>query len=207
MKKSILFTICFVLLHVFTNAQDSIRKRTKEYYVSLAGINPVNMQLKFKKQIGKKTFFKIGLVNLSLTETNTNPVNTTTFKSSTLSYSGGLELGMEFRQSLSKRFDFFHGPNIGGSYNYSEYKLLDPSVPGDKQRDITTVYRGSVIYAFGVLFKVTDNFLVAGEINPTIYVSESHYKDGLNPQNNSLNTNNGFSFGTSLGIVSLVFRP
>lgn len=207
MKKLIILFVSTILLSTSAYSQDSLKKRIKEYYVSLAGINPVNLQIKYKKQIGKKTFFRIGLVNLSISDNTTNPSSTTQFKSNTSSYSAGLELGIEFRQSLSKRFDFFHGPNIGASYSNSVYTLLDPSVPGDKQKDITTLYRGSVIYAFGILFKVSDNFLVAGEINPSINVSESHFKDGLNPQANSINISNGFSFGNNFGIISLVFRP
>ena len=99
--------------------QDTLKKKTKEYYLSIADFSPLNIHIKYKKQIGKKTFFKIGLINMSGAFSNQQPNNSTSFPTKTSNLSGGLQIGIEFRKQLTDKFTFFHGPNINYVYSVS----------------------------------------------------------------------------------------
>lgn len=63
MKKPII--LIFVCIYSITYyGQDTIKNRMKEFYLTLANLSPFNLQVKYKQQISKTTFFKLGIVNL-----------------------------------------------------------------------------------------------------------------------------------------------
>lgn len=206
MKKGLLLLILFIFANT-VYSQDSLKTRKNEYYISLAGIGPVNIHLKYKRQLSKITFLKIGLVNLSGLQTKSSPTQVGFYGSTNTTYSGGLEIGIEFRKSLSKRFTFFNGPNISATYMNNQVKSLDPSLTTTQQTTTNTSIKSCFLYTFGLLFNASDNILLAVEINPSIYQEDQSYKNGLSPNLNSSYSNMGFAFTNGIGSISLVFKP
>ncbi|MDX2172426.1 MAG: hypothetical protein SFY56_04855 [Bacteroidota bacterium] len=186
--------------------QDSVKTRIKEYYLTLADFSPVTLQLKYKRQIGKKTYIKIGLVNLSAYSNEQQLENPNFFPTYNSGFSGGLELGIEFRKQLTKKFSVFHGPNLSFSYLQNMSKTLNPAIPTSQQKSISESYRGSIPYSLGILFNLNSNILVSAEINPNINYNYQTYKNGQNPQANNISQNINIGFDNRIVLLSIVYR-
>jgi hypothetical protein len=200
--------ILFVLLTNILCGQDTTRTkaRTKEYYLTFADFSPFTIHLKYKKQISQKTFFKLGLINLSGSYNEYGQNNPLTSPVGHTNYSGGLQIGLEFRKVLSNKFTLFHGPNINYTYQKSIFRNIDPTIPASQQRDILETHTGSVPYSLGLLFNLSANILVSAEINPSInYVTNTAQK-GQNPLANTYSNSIGFSLDNRYGLISLVYR-
>lgn len=128
MKKLII--LLFISTYsVLSYGQDSVKTRNNEFYLTIANFSPVNVHLKYKRQIGNKTYFNVALVNLSASSNTVEWQTSTSFPISKLSYSAGIEFGIEFRKQLTKRFSLFHGPNLSLTYRERILKEGDPSLP------------------------------------------------------------------------------
>ncbi len=62
-------TLAFILLNLIfithdTKAQDSIPIHAKEFYLSFSDFSPLNVSLRYKKQISEKRYLKLGLLSL-----------------------------------------------------------------------------------------------------------------------------------------------
>lgn len=206
MKKQI---ICFVVALLgcasLVLAQDSTKTKIKEYYLTFAGLSPLNIQLQFKKQITKKTFFKLSLVNLSYDYSDVGSPNQ--YPVERTYYSGGLQLGFEFRKTLTKKFSLYHGPNLKAIYDLGITRNFDPKIPQKQQKNTTQTIQGAIPYTLGLLFNITDNILIASEINPSIRYDYSWYTDGQNSYRNFGTNRLNFGFDNRFASISLVYRP
>jgi hypothetical protein len=144
--KKLIILLLISTYSVSSFGQDSINT-INEFYLTIANFSPVNVHLKYKRQIGNKTFFKVGLVNLSASSNNQQYKNSSNFWTSTLSYSAGIELGIEFRKQLTKRFSLFHGPNLSCTYREKILRVVNPSLSISKQKDIIQSYSGAHLYS------------------------------------------------------------
>ena len=198
--------ICFAFFaFASVSAQDTLAGLRQEFYISLTDFSPLSINLKYKKQTRPKTYFKIGLVSLSANVYNyNNNLNGTTFPVGNENYSGGLEVGIEFRRSLTKKLSFFHGPALRGIYQYSLNKNYNPSIPQYQQKNKTDMLTGAIPYTFGLLFQVHNNFYGAIEINPA--VSVSYQTNENNAGQKGYNVSGGFMFDNRYALLSLVYR-
>ncbi len=203
-KLIILFIICVFSLSSF--GQDSVNTRIKEYYLTLADFSPVTLQLKYKRQIAERTYLKLGLVNLSGNTSEQTSQDPNRFGSASYYYSGGLELGIEFRKKLTKQFLLFHGPNLSFSYQKNVIQTFNPAIPTNKQKNIWETYRFSIPYSFGILFNLNSNILIAAELNPNINYNQQIYKDGQNPYLGSVSENIGAGLDNRIVLLSIVYK-
>lgn len=204
MKKVLLVLTCFFIISNGI-AQDTLFQMRREFYLSIDNFSPLSLSLKYKKQIRQKTYFKIGLVSLSASANDFGPGQyTNAFPVKSQRYSGGLEIGIEFRKVLSKKLSFFHGPSLRGIYQYQSQRILDPSIPPSKQKNEMGIFNAVLPYSLGLLFQVTGNFYVSSEINPAIYYSTNQNVAGINQ--NGYNYNFGFELDNRSVIFSLVYR-
>lgn len=208
MKKQIIFFVVALLGCASTVlAQDSTKTKIKEYYLTFAGLSPLNIQLQFKKQIAKRTFFKLSLVNLSYNESYSGSSNPNQFTVNTATYSGGLQVGIEFRKTLNKNFALYHGPNLKAAYYLGISKYLDPSVSNEKQKNTTQTFQSAIPYTLGILFNITPNILISSEINPSVMYNYNWYTDGQNSTKNFGSGNFNIGFDNRFAAISLVYRP
>lgn len=208
MKKQIVYFL--ILLSCISKsiiAQDSTKTKIKEYYLTFASFSPFNIQLQFKKQVAKKTFFKLSLVNLSYNESHFSGSNSGQISTSSITYSGGLQLGLEFRKHLTKKFSLYHGPNLRATYDLSISRNYNPMIPQQQQKNTTQTLQGAIPYTLGLLFNITDHILIASEINPSIRYDYSWYTDGQNSDKNFGTNRINIGFDNRFATISLVYRP
>lgn len=201
MKKIVIGFIVVVCLYsnsVF--AQDSIRSPYKEIWVS-TNFSPLHFDLTYKKQTGERTFFKLGLVNLSANLSGSSASTPTNFPVNTMSYSGGLEVGIEWRKPLAKRLTFFNGPSVMGFYQYNSVVNNNPALPN--RRNYTQLYSIAVPYSLGFLVSVYRNFLAAVEIDPAIAVN---YNINMNNGRRIYGYNTNFVLDNRSALISLLYR-
>lgn len=192
MKTSHLLSVLFSLCLLFTaSAQDSTSiKKIKEFHLAFSGFSNLSVQIKYKAQIKRKTFFKIGLINLSYSE---NSSNNPTVPTKSRQYSGGVGIGLEFRSNLYKQFAFYHGPNVQAIYTGNE---VTQSPSGSKFYNSSTTIM--IPYTLGLLFNIKGPFYFSAEINPGItYMTQNNFNG-----NTSFNVGLGNQFGT----LSLAYR-
>ena len=203
-KLIILLFICSLSSSLF--AQDTLKSRIKEYYLTFADFSPLNLQLKYKRQISKNTFFKIGFINLSANGKSEKTNISTVFPTAYFEYSAGLEIGIEFRKHLNKRFSFYHGPNLSFSYNKNVTKVYNPLIPSYQQKNTSQIYKGSIPYSLGILFNLNTNILVSAELNVSINYSYADNKFGGNSQASSVAQYYNIGFDNRLVLLSIVYR-
>mgnify|MGYP000966847993 FL=1 len=196
-----LFVSCFISI-----AQDSTKTKTKEYYLTFADFSLLNLQLKYKRQISKSSFIKLGLINLSANIKSDRANNSAIFPTSQSEYSAGLEFGIEFRKQINKKFSLYHGPSLGFSYNRNVSKTLNPLIPSNQQKNTTQIYKGSIPYTLGILFNLNSNILVSAELNPSINYNYIDFKYGGNSIFNTATQNYNIGFNNKLVLLSIVYR-
>lgn len=203
-KLIILLFICIYSLSSF--GQDTVKTRIKEYYLTFADFSPVTLQLKYKRQIAKKTYFKIGLVSLGYSENSQVMQNPNLTPSFNRYYSAGLELGLEFRKHLTKKFSLFHGPNLSFIYNENISIRQDPLISPYDLKTTMQTYRFSIPYSLGILFNLNSNILVAAEINPNISFNHQVYNNNYTPNSNVISENLSAGVDNRLVLLSIVYR-
>lgn len=199
--KRILFTLLTVTIF-FTLpalAQDSIRSPYREIYLSTT-FTPFRFDVKFKKQLRPKTFLKIGLVNLSANMNGNDNNVSPGFPIRSVSYSGGLEAGIEFRRGLNKRLTFFNGPSLRVLYQYASTVNTNPQ-PGQNFRSESAAL--AIPYTLGILYEASRNILVAFEVNPTIQLNTQVSRNG---SNRIYGYNAGFQLDSRGVLLSAVYR-
>lgn len=204
-----LIYIIFIFLSLCFNSfaqEDSTKTKTKEYYLTFSNFSPLSIQLQFKKQLSKKSYFRLSLVNLSYNETFSGSADPNLFPTNQTNYSGGIQLGIEFRKNLTKKFAVFHGPNLRSIYNLGVTKYLDPAVPSDKQKNKSETLQVGIPYTLGILFNITPNILIAAEINPSINYNYNWYTNGQNSFKNYGSGNINLGFDNRYALLSIVFR-
>lgn len=185
---------------------DSSKTKSKEYYLTFSNFSPLSIQLQFKKQLSKKTYFRLSLVNLSYNETYSGSADPNQFPTNQTNYSGGIQIGLEFRKNLTKKIALFHGPNLRSTYNLGISKYLDPAVPNEKQKNKSETLQVGIPYTLGILFSITPNILIATEINPSINYNYNWYTNGQNSYKNYGSGNISIGFDNRYALLSLVFR-
>lgn len=204
MNKSIFLAVITSFFTYFISAQDSTLTKKNELYFTVADINPVNIHLKYKRQLRETTYWKVGLVGLSAYSNSQKTGYPFSSQTTNKGYSAGLESGLEFRKILSPRFAFFHGPNIRYEFLYGA-SVLEEGNPIFSETKITVLTnRLSIPYTLGFLMNVTDRFLLAAEINPSVTYGISTNKTNGNSMSDTRNL--GFGFDTRLVLFSLVYR-
>jgi hypothetical protein len=184
------------------SAQDSTKtKKITEYYISLANVSPLNVSIKYKRQLKNNLFFKVGLINLSVTENDNLPSISTSYPTHHLAISSGLLFGLEFRKAITDKFTFYHGINLSFSYSTSISKTDNPNLPLNERKTTSLSYSGAIPYTLGLLFQLNKHFFLSAEINPNIT-----FTTGTNSINNNRTFASSLSLGTNYGVLSLVFR-
>lgn len=204
--KTIILTI-LCINSISTMGQDTTKtKKIKEYYFTLADISPLNVSIKYKRQLKNRTFLKIGLVNLSAHSSTSFSNASNSYPTRLFGYSAGLESGLEFRKAITDKFTFFHGLNLSFTYETSTNIMDNPTLPTNERRTVIQAYKGGISYTLGLLFKLNNHFLFSAEINPALSFTNSTRDYGQNPSMNYTSISSDFLFANKNGLLSIVYR-
>ena len=204
--KTIILTM-LSLCTIFSMGQDSSKtKKNKEYYIGPSDISPLDISIKYKLQLKNKTFFKIGLIDLSARSNSVRPDVSTSFPTSTYNYSAGIEFGIEFRKLKTDKFTFYHGPNINFTYNMAISNTDNPALPKDQRESTNQTFNGGIPYTLGLLFQLNRHFFLSTEINPGIFITRTDRDNGTNSLVNFSTTSTNFSFSNNNAFLSIAYR-
>jgi hypothetical protein len=207
MKTRVLsFIVIMLMITNVLSAQDSAKAKIKEFYFSISYFSPLVVQMKYKKQIKKRLFYKIGLIDLGYNSSYGNS-STNGFADRTAEgYSAGIELGLEMRKKVFEKLSFYHGPNLNFSYSKNKFRGYN-DVLQSNYGSITESYTGAVLYTFGLLMALSSHFFLSAEINPAItYNSSLSHNLPYTPYNKSYSSSFNFGVGNRVGLISLVYR-
>lgn len=208
--KTVSRTITVIILTICTYyalGQDTLKTvKSREYFLTLANISPINVSIKYKHQLRKRTFFKIGLVDISANISNTYASTSTSFANNRISSSVGFECGLEFRKTMTDKFTFFHGPNTSFAYQTQISITQNPALPQSQRKTISQTYAVGIPYTLGLLFHLSNHVLFSAEINPGLFINFWIYDDGQNPKNNYKFSSASFIFTNKIGLLSIAYR-
>jgi hypothetical protein len=199
--------LLFISCSLHSIAQDTTKtdKKIKEYVLSIGNIAPLNIAIRYKKQLKGRTFFKLDIINLSAGATEYEPELSSSFGNKEYHFSAGVQCGLEFRKSMTSDFTFFHGPNIGLTYYTTLFKPRNPALPAEA-KSLSQTYTVAVPYTLGILFHLKNHFFISAEINPALSASWNTYKNLPDATANRKQLSTNFGFGNTYGLLSLVYR-
>ena len=188
MKKTLkIITLTILTLCTISVAAQETPKaeKIKEYSLMLTNISPVNLSIKYKRQIKNKTYFKLGVIDISGSSNTNYPTLSSSYANHNSTFSLGMELGLEFRKQITDKFTFFHGPNVSFTYQTQITKTDNPVLTESQRKSTSKIYNSGITYTLGLLFKLNDHFLLSAEINPGIFDNYRTFDNGQFPQYNS----------------------
>ncbi|HSH65152.1 MAG TPA: hypothetical protein VLB84_04995 [Bacteroidia bacterium] len=197
---SILVILSFGMVPCFAQDTTKAEGKTKEYVLTLSNISPLNVGIRYKKQLKNRMFFKVGLINLNASISDNKPFSSSMISSKYYSFSGGMELGLEFRRGLGESFTFFHGPNVNVSSVSKFARYADPSNTDSKMQTQYVSNSLGVRYTLGILLHLKGHFFMSAEINPGVFMTYSRDEKNYEMYSPSL------GFGNSFSLISLVYR-
>jgi len=199
----IFLTCFFILTCYYIQAQN----KTKELYLGFTNFSLANAQIKYKFQIGKKVFFKTGLINITGYSNIINYTGTNNYPTSRSGHSEGIELGLEWRKTISKNVSFFHGINMSYTYSDDANTIKNPQFNSAEQTDHITSQYCNIPYTIGLLWSITPNILLAIEVNPSISYSNTKYKYGYDPFGRNRSTDSyNLNLNNRIGLLSVAYR-
>jgi hypothetical protein len=142
------FFTTIVCLSLNSFGQEKIR----EFHVNS------NLSMLYKQQFKKSENFlwNAGLSHLNMTFTQSS----SNFKTGQVGL--GIITGLEFRKPMTEFVSLYHGPSIAG-YTHDFYAS---SSNNPNAGFFSRGYGFGVMYNFGLLFKINDNFLMTAQISP-----------------------------------------
>ena len=207
MSKFYIALLLFTFSTFYAYSQDSTKvKKKSEYFLTVSDFSPLSLALKYKKQIKNLRYFKLGIINLNASQSHYKPSSSSTFPFTRANYSAGIEFGFEFRKNISGFLTFYHGINLNCTYIYNVEKIENPALPISERKSHYYTLSPGISYSLGLMGKITNNVLIAFDINPGVIFrySENNYSD---PYNSSVNTSVDFNLENDFVQLSLVFRP
>lgn len=198
MRKTTILSLIILMIYSMSYGQDSIQKMKNEFVFSLN--TPVNFTslsfgIGYKREVAKNKFIKINLPNLVYDEFSNESLYTNKI-------AGSLSVGFEFRKKFTSKLIFFHGPNIGFSYEYYKNNHKNDSY----QNVIGNRIGGSISYTLGLQLKVNENIFLSAHISPGYQISELKSEYPNDYFSNSTQIGHSFYFENGVGAISFIYQ-
>jgi hypothetical protein len=188
-----LFFLSFITPIVAQTEDRATAEKNKEFFLSFTDFSPLSISIAHKRQLKNNAYLRFGLVDMSL-QTSSN-FSKNSIRSS-ISYSVGMEAGVEFRKLVTENFTFYHGPSVSATYG-NNISRIDTLAIASVQ---SPSYTGAIPYSLGMLVKLNDHFLLAAEINPGITITYRKFSSS------NYNISTDFSFSNRFALLSLAYR-
>jgi len=125
MKSKIFLLVILSILAIGSQsakAQEPQDKKAREIYIYGNLLQFDLTGIAFKSEIRPNRFFRISATNLDFRHQVQNPDDPTNTKS--LSFSGGLQLGLENRVNITERLSAFYGVDLTASLTYQKSEFV-----------------------------------------------------------------------------------
>jgi len=169
MKSKTFLLVILSILAIGTQsakAQETQDKKAHEIYLygNLLEFNLTGIA--FKSEIRPNRFFRISATNLGFSNQVQNPDKPQHTKS--LSFSGGLQLGLENRISITERLSAFYGVDLTASLTYQKNEFV---APANTITNRSSVFSPGFSFGSGFILNVARNFFVSVELEPSIFMN------------------------------------
>ncbi len=192
MKKQLYIGVCFTFLFCTIHAQNS-PKKVNELGLGFTSINNYSLQYRWgnETRMFRITGSVTGLMGGS-SNNNNNNIQTDTSQTSTVTklhssspfnMTATLNLSMLHIKPIfdKEKFGLVYGPMIGASYNYLhnrnsstiDYYTASVITKTLEQESTSTgqTIKPYLGFVFGLMYKITNNIIIYGEVAPNIYYS------------------------------------
>jgi len=147
-------------------AQEPQDKKAREIYIYGNLLQFDLTGIAFKSEIRPNRFFRISATNLDFRHQVQNPDDPTNTKS--LSFSGGLQLGLENRVNITERLSAFYGVDLTASLTYQKSEFVsNANTSTTKSREFMPGFS----FGSGFILNVARNFFVSVELEPSILMN------------------------------------
>jgi hypothetical protein len=163
MKKLSLSILLALIATLFVNAQDQTRTREIGLYTgTIKDLSNMGLRFKFGTE---KSMFRITFVSL-----NYNGYKSDDNSAKSTNLGGGVKFGIEKPITLNDRFNFYYGPQLGGSYAVSKASTTN----SEAKNSDAEVSLGCIA---GLTFKLVDKIYLSLEIVPSLSYLSSKSDD------------------------------
>lgn len=171
------FTAVEVLAQVNTATPATVEKvdtlpqkqRSNEAILSLSYANGgMNFGLLYKMQLGKRTYFRLALADISFSSEKYRPTQSTTFPRSSQGGSVALNGGVEFRFKLHRLVQTYTGVDLIVGFDISRQKTDNPSLPASQKSDVDWTMKTGLGFSSGIVVQALPNFLIGVNLAPSI---------------------------------------
>lgn len=209
MIQKIILTVAVIAAFIPLAAQESENEKSKEYWLSAPlpqNFNPFSLTFDYKVNLKNNTWLSISALDLSFGISKHSHSNSYEFASTSMSYSGGLGVGLEFRKVLSPKLTLFHGPQLYYGYSNDTYATMDPSYAVNQRKVFTRTHSGGINYPIGLMYSINDHLFIAAQLTPGAALHYTDYENRMNPTFGTQTTSGSFGFTDNVGSVSIVLR-
>lgn len=198
MRKTTILSLIILIISSMSYGQDTIQKKKNEFVFSLntpVDFTSLSFGIGYKREVAKNKFIKINLPNLMYDEISDKSTYSNNIE-------GSLSVGFEFRKNFTSKLIFFHGPNIGFSYEYYKNNYKNASY-----KNVTGLRIGcSISYTLGLQIKLNDNIFLSAHISPGYQMSELKSEYPYHYYPNTTITNHSFYFENGVGAISFIYQ-
>jgi len=190
-------------------AQESGTSESKEYWISAPlpqNFNPFSLTFDYKMNLKNNTWLSISALDLSFGISKHSHSNSYEFASTSMSYSGGVGFGLEFRKTLTPKLTLFHGPQLYYSYANDIYKTNSPAYAVGQNKMLTRRHTGGISYPIGLMYSINDHVFVAAQLSPGAAFHYNDFENRMNPTSGMQTTSGSFGFTDNVGSISIVLR-
>lgn len=175
-----------------------------EIHLRFNSLSSFDIGISYKRQLKENRFLVLSLARLSYNFNKIEPENPLQNIESRHNMNSAFEIGYEFRNNISEKFVFYHGPNIAYGYSLTKATRENSVLPDEKIESKFNRHNISIPYNIGIMYNFTRNFFITAQLTARYGVGFDKNDSGDRNIVNVINT--GLSFNNLAGIIAFGAR-
>ena len=170
MKKLIVLILIIGCYSPDQFARNPENGRKKEVYLSGNLLTFSNFGLQYKSELKNNTCFRFGIASFYPNYYKNNTGSSSRYNTSSFNISGGLDLGIEKRTSITDKLTAFYGINFYTGTAFIRNKTEDPTLPLELRHEDSFNTNTGFGFDSGLILKLSDSFSISAEITPRLLI-------------------------------------
>lgn len=175
-----------------------------EIHLRINSFSSFNIGISYKRRLKENRFLVLSATNLAYSFNRVTPEDTFNFPTSRQIANVAFEIGYEFRNKLSEKFVFYHGPNVNYSFRLTLNVDENPNIIIPETSEYRqSIHSISLPYNIGLMYFFSKNFFVTAQLRliPSINFAATNDR-GI--KTNEIGS--GFNFNNAAGIIAIGAR-
>jgi len=207
MKKLIILILIIGFFSPDQFAQDPDNDRRKEVYLSGNILTFSNFGLQYKTELKNNTFFRFGVASLYPSFTKNNTGSSSQYNSSSFNLSGGLDLGLEKRYSITEKLSAFYGINLYSGTAFIRNTTDNPTLTLELRHEDSFITNSGFGFDSGLILRLSDGISISAEIIPRLLIFyETHQNVVATHKETEKNTGASFNINSNSLRVSFIYN-